>query len=156
MRKALISLSLLVLPLSSMAASSVVITVTGELYAPTTCSLSQPPDIDFGNVLTTGIDNVEYEKPVDMRLDCQNRNPLQSVNVQIDVPGAAANLIPVSGAEGFELALKMSGAAQNLNTPIRMDQDGPLNLTLTPVKKAGEDYKLGQFTATATVVVSVQ
>lgn len=156
MRKALISLSLLALPLSSMAASSVVITVTGELFAPTTCSLSQPPMVNFSDVLTTGIENGDYEQPIDMRLDCQNRNPLQSVNVQIDVPGAAANLIPVSGAEGFELALKMSGVAQNLNTPFRMDQDGQLNLTLTPVKKAGEAYKLGPFNATATVVVSVQ
>lgn len=156
MRKALISLSLLALPFSALAATSVVVTVTGELYAPTTCDLSDPPAVNFDDVLTTGIDNGSYERPIDITLTCLNRNPLESVNVQINVPGATANLIPVSGAEGFELALKMSGAAQNLNTPIRMDQDGPLNLTLTPVKKAGEAYKLGPFNATATVVVSVQ
>jgi len=156
MRKALISFSLLALSLSSMAASSVVITVTGELYAPTTCDLSQPPTVDFGDVLTSGIDNGEYEQPIDIRLDCQNRNPLQSVSVQINASSGNTNLIPVTGAAGFELALKRSGAAQNLNTPIRMDQDGPLNLTLTPVKKTGEAYVLGSFQATATVVVSVQ
>lgn len=156
MRKALLSFALLALPFSALAATSVVVTVTGELYAPTTCDLSDPPPVDFGDVLTSGIDSGSYERPIDITLSCQNRNPLESVNVQISVPGAAANLIPVSGAKGFELALKMNGNAQNVNTPIRMDQDGSLNLTLTPVKKTGEAYVLGAFTATATVVVSVQ
>lgn len=156
MRKAIISSLLLALPISSWAASSVVVNVTGQLYAPTTCNLTQPPTVDFGNVLTSGIDNGEYEKPIDMRLDCQNRNPQQNVNVKINVSGGTGNFIPVTGAAaGFQLALKRNGANQPLNTDFKMDQDGPLNLTLTPVKQSGVDYKLGSFTATATVVVSV-
>lgn len=155
MRKNLILLSLLALPPATNAITSALVTVTGHLYAPTTCDLSQPPVVDFGDVLTDGIDRGEYEEAIDIRLDCQNRNPVQNVNVQIDFAGVTDNRLPVSGAEGFELALKRNGAVQNLNTPFQIDKDGPLNLTLAAVKKPGEDYKLGAFTATATVVVSV-
>ncbi len=157
MRKALLSLSLLALPFSTLAATSVQITVTGELYAPTTCDLSDPPPVDFGDVLTTGIDSGSYERPIDITLTCQNRNPLQEVTVEITAANGSDNLIPVSGAAaGFELALKRDSKPQKLDAPITLDQDGPLNLTLTPVKKAGEAYRLGAFSATATVKVSVQ
>ena len=146
--------TLAAIPLSGMAASSITVSVSGTLHAPTTCSLSNPGVIDFGDVLTDRIDGNEYEQEVPVNLTCANRNPLQSVNVQINVPGASNNLIPVSGVKGFDLALKRAGNNQNLNTPFILPTDGPLALTLTPVKN-NDTFTLGAFTATATIVVSV-
>ncbi|HEY3983524.1 fimbrial protein [Cedecea sp.] len=157
MRNALIVLPLLTLPLTVLANTSVVVNVTGHLYAPTSCSLTTPPTVAFGDVLTTDVDsgNSRSVQPIDITLTCQDRNPIQSVMVQIEATGGNGNLIPVNGAKGLELSLKRAGNDQNLATPIQLDTDGPLNLSLMLVKKSGEDYDAGAFTATATVKVDV-
>lgn len=155
MRNALIVLPFLAMPLTALANTSVVVNVTGHLYAPTTCSLTTPPTVVCGDVLTTDVDKGDRVQPIEITLSCQDRNPLQSVMVQVDASGGSGNLIPVSGAKGLELALKKDGSDQNLGTPVKLDTDGPLNLSLTLVKKASEAYDAGAFTATATVTVDV-
>ncbi|MEA5206348.1 fimbrial protein [Enterobacter mori] len=154
MRKVAWLLSLLI-PVTVQASNELHITITGMIYIKTSCSLTQPPEVDFGDILTTGIDNNDYEKPIDITLSCSNRNPLQSVEVRVDAPGASGNMFPVNGADGFELALLRNGAPQPLNTPFVPAADGPLNLSLQPVKKVGENYKLGDFRALATVTVEI-
>lgn len=120
MRNALIVLPFLAMPLTALANTSVVVNVTGHLYAPTTCSLTTPPTVVFGDVLTTDVDKGDRVQPIEITLSCQDRNPLQSVMVQVDASGGSGNLIPVSGAKGLELALKKDGSDQNLGTPVKL------------------------------------
>ncbi|MCW6030434.1 fimbrial protein [Pantoea sp. JK] len=156
MFKALI-FTVLMLPLSALADESLSahITVTGHFYVETSCSLSQPSTIAFGDVITTEVNEGTREENLGLTLTCQNFNPLQDVILQIDAVDGYANIIPVSGAKGIQLALKRNGADQNLATPIKMTSSGPLNLSVTIVKKAGEPYEPGDFTASATIKVDV-
>lgn len=159
MRNPLSSIILLMLSPLALANTSAVVTVEGVLHMPTICALSQPADIDMGDILTTDINGSSHAQDLGITLTCQNRNPLQSVNIQVSSIGGVGNRVPLSpqpnSAEGFELALKKGSVDQNLDTDVRVDTDGDLNLSLTPVVKAGEAFKAGPFKATVTVVVTV-
>ncbi|NJQ21813.1 fimbrial protein [Pantoea sp. LS15] len=158
MRKSLILLSLLAAPMLTQAATTVNVSVKGTLHMPTTCDLgSAAVQVEFDDILTDKINGTNYVKPVPITLTCSNRNPLQSVYVRINAPaGTAADRIPINGtAKGFELQLKRNNVSQSLNTNIKMDADGDLKLTLTPVNVTAVPYVTGAFTAAATVVVSI-
>lgn len=154
MLKFLTLLLMLGMPLSTLAAPSITVNVIGTLHAPTVCDLSDPGTIDFGDLLTDSINGTTHEKPLNISLTCVYRNPLQSVSVAFNAVGATANLMPVKGVTGFDLALKREGSVQNINSPFVPITDGSLNLTLTPVKNS-DPFSPGAFTATATVMVSV-
>ncbi len=159
MRKSLILLSLLAAPMLPQAATTVNVSIKGTLHMPTTCDLGTSTlEVDFDDILTDKINGANYMKPVPITLTCSNRNPLQSVYVQIKVPapGTANDRIPIAGvAKGFELQLKRNNISQPLNTDVKIDTDGTLNLTLTPVNVPAVPYVTGAFTATATVEVNV-
>lgn len=157
MRNKVISLSLLILPLSGFAADTVNLNVTGTLHQPTTCNVTaSSTTIAFGNILSSKINGSEYKKDLNVSVTCTNRNPIQSVNVQVTGSGATTNKLPVSGtAKGFVLALKRGTANQNFATNIANTADGSLNLSLTPELKTGESFVAGTFTAALTVKVTI-
>ncbi len=157
MRNTMKAMALLAFPMTGFAADTVTLNVTGSLHVPTVCNVTATSaTIAFGDILSSQIDGTANQKDLGVSVACTNRNPLQSVNVQVTAAGATTNKLPISGvAKGFELALKKGAAAQNFASDIPMPADGSLNLTLTPEVKAGEAYAAGAFTAALTVKVTV-
>lgn len=157
MRKKLLSLFILTLPLSSFAADTVTLNVTGSLHQPTSCDVkASSTTVAFGNILSSKINGTEYKKDLNVSVTCTNRNPIQSVNIQVTGSGTTTNKLPISGtAKGFVLALKRGSANQNFASNIANTADGSLNLSLTPELKANEKFVTGAFTAALTVKVTI-
>ncbi|WP_336777670.1 fimbrial protein [Pantoea sp. USHLN256] len=158
MRKLMMVLPLLALPATSFAADTVTLNVSGSLHLPTVCNVvPTSTTIAFGDILSSRINGTTYAQPLGVSVSCTNRNPLNSVNVQVTGTGTTTNKLPVTGStvKGMVLALKRGTAVQNFGTNIPMTTDGSLNLSLTPEVKAGEAFVAGPFTASLTVRVTV-
>lgn len=156
MHKFLRVLPLLTLPLSAYAADTVTLTVSGHLYKSTVCNVTAASDtIALGDIVSSRINGSEYQTPLGVTLTCTDRNGIQNVNVKVIGTGTTTNKLPVTGdARGFYLALKRGSAAQNFSENIRMDTDGPLNLSLTPERNT-DAWADGDFSASVTIEVTV-
>lgn len=156
MRNKLILLSLLTLPLSGMAATSVNVSVTGTLFMPMSCDLgAATKTIAFGDIYSERINGTEYKKDLGISMTCTNWNGFQSAKIRITGTGTTTNKLPIAGtAKGFQLALKRNNTAVNFGTDITIPAQGDLQLSLTPEKNTAA-FVAGAFTAAATVVVTV-
>ncbi|WP_413507107.1 fimbrial protein [Serratia proteamaculans] len=157
MRNKLILLSLLTLPLSGMAATSITATVSGTLYIPMSCDLGANRTVPFGNISSADITNgTAAAQSLNVTMTCTNWNTIQRANIKVTGTGTTTNKLPITGnAKGFVLALKRNGTAVNFNTDIPITAVGAVGLTLTPENKTTEAFVAGTFSAVATIAVTV-
>ena len=159
MRNLFIALPLLALPFAAHAVDTIDVRVSGTLYAPSVCNVLAGGDVDLGNILTDKIDGTAYSKPLNVSVNCNNFNPVQSVGVTITGVGAigATNKLPITGtAKGFQLALKRGGLNQDFNDRISLTTDTQLDLHIVPEKHPSEAFAAGDFSAIVTVKVDVR
>lgn len=154
---------MLLLPLWSYASNVAQVTVKVTIVAPPPCTINnnQPIEVNFGDVMTTRIDGLNYRKPVDYSLDCpqdqllKNALKLQIQGTGINL-GGATSVLEVPGVPDFGIQLQHETSALNVNEWLNFDYPNVPNLYAVPVMKSGASLNAGAFSASSTMKVEYQ
>ncbi|MGQ8776495.1 fimbrial protein [Serratia sp. NA_112.1] len=146
------------LPMLAWAGSTTTVTVKVTVVAAPPCVINddRPIEVEFGDVMTTQVDGVNYKMPINYTLSCTGATA-NAMKLQIKGNGAAfdATVLRTNKAGlGIELRRNISKLAVNqwlgFNAPY-----APA-LWAVPVKQRGATLTGGEFSAGATMAVDYQ
>ncbi|MGJ3356042.1 fimbrial protein [Providencia sp. Je.9.19] len=142
------------------------VTVKVTIIAPPPCIINNnnPIEVDFGDVLTTRVDGVNYRKPIEYQLVCPADQLIKNT-LKLQIEGQGINLggtttvLAVPGVADFGIQLQHEMAALGVNTWLNFtytDTNATPNLYAVPVKRAGSTLDPGEFQASSTMTVQYQ
>ncbi|WP_299998421.1 fimbrial protein [uncultured Cedecea sp.] len=165
-RWALVIGVLALLPVWAVDSNIARVTVKVKIITPPPCTINdnQPIEVDFGDVLTTRVDGVNYRKPIEYRLVCPADQLIKNtLKLQIQGPGinlgGGTTALAVPKVADFGIQLQHETAALGVNTWLNFtytDINDTPNLYAVPVKRAGSTLAPGEFTASSTMTVEYQ
>ncbi len=154
--------TLLLLPLlsgglASQAATTlpdVSVTISGTIMASASCQINGGNDlsVNFGEVINTQIDGVNYNKTFDLKLDCRGGS---SNAVRLKFGGTSHPKIPnalfINGNDDMGIQMKMAGVAFAPNTWLQFNHSNMPVFSAVPVKVPG-GHVLGGYPGAAVVI----
>nr|WP_229655838.1 fimbrial protein [Pantoea sp. 201603H] len=147
---------LVVLPVLAEAVTTVTVKVT--VVAPPPCIINdnRPIEVEFGDVMTTKVDGMNYRMPVNYTLSCEGES---SNAMQLEVQGTGAafdNTVLQTNKDGLGIKLMRVGADLPVNTPVPFIYPNAPELWAIPVKETGVALTTGEFSAAASMRVDYQ
>lgn len=149
---------LLLLSQLSYGANTATLKVSLTVIAPPACIINDNNNIEinFGDVMTTNIDGVNYRMPLDYSLSCDesSRNAMQLI-----VSGVGAKFddsVLETSNPGLGIIIQNETSKANINQWIKFDYPKKPALWVVPVKDPSIELEPGLFTATATIKVAYQ
>lgn len=136
------------------------VTVKVTIVSPPPCTINndQPIEVDFGEVMTTRVDGVNYRMPVNYTLDCtslvKNALRIQITGSAIDL-GKATNALETNIPD-FGIALERDSTPFNINESLDFVHPAKPVLYAVPIKKDGVTLPTGTFHASSTMSVTYQ
>lgn len=148
---------LAIAPLMAGAVTSMV-TVQVTVLAPPPCVINddRPIEVDFGEVMTTRVNGVNYRRPVDYTLSCSKAF---SNAIKLQVQGNAASFdrtVLQSNKAGLGIGLRHGDNKLPVNSWLNFTYPNVPVLWAVPVRQSGITLKGGEFTASATMNVAYQ
>lgn len=133
--------------------------VTGAIVAAPSCVINNNNtiEVNFGSqVATTGVDGVNYRRPVNYTLSCsgQYKNDMRLI-IQGNGAGFDAGVLQTNRV-GLGVALLNDGQRMPINTPLNFSYPTLPVLQAVPVKGTGVTLVAGTFEASATMLVVYQ
>lgn len=156
----LTSVALVVLPLLAKAAPMTKVTVKVTVVAPPPCIINdnRPIEVNFGDVLTTRIDGVNYRKPIEYKLNCSTGQPAKNA-LKMQIQGTRVNLgrptmaLEVPNVSNFGIELQRDTMPFAPNTWLNFTYPIVPDLYAVPVMKKGSLLTTGTFSAASTMRV---
>lgn len=148
---------LAIVPLMTGAASSTV-TVQVTVLVPPPCVINddRPIEVDFGEVVTTRVDGVNYRRPVGYTLSCKGAVS-NDIKLQIQGTGASFdNRVLQTRKTGLGIELQQGDKKLPVNRWLNFTYPNVPALWAVPVKQSGATLKGGEFTASAILQVAYQ
>lgn len=147
---------LTMLPLTAAALSTVTVKVT--VIAPPPCIINddRPITVEFGDVMTTGVDGVNYKMPVKYTLSCSGAT---NNAMSLTIAGNATsfdNAALQTKKNGLGVRLLEGSTPYKINSGIKFTYPNTPALYAVPVKQAGVTLTGGEFSAAATMSVAYQ
>ncbi|WP_110915605.1 fimbrial protein [Enterobacter roggenkampii] len=141
------------LPVQALSLVTVKVTVQSS-----TCNINdnQPIKVEFDDVMTTLVDGIHYEKPVDYTVACEG---ISNNSMKLQISGTGAGFdgdFLQSSVPDLGVAIKRDGAPLPLNKWTSFTYPEKPSLTVVPVKKAGAILPAGDFNATAVMYIDYQ
>ncbi|CAI0818572.1 putative minor fimbrial subunit StfF [Serratia entomophila] len=113
-------------------------------------------EVDFGEILTGGVNGSNYMKDVDYSLACSDdKSNAMRMKVQGNATPFDASALQTNISD-FGVALRANGQALNVNSWLKFTYPDKPQLQAVPVKRAGKKLPGGAFTAGATLLVFYQ
>jgi len=139
------------------------VTVKVTILAPPPCIINgnAPIEVDFGDVLTTRVDGVNYRKPIEYGLECPADQLLKNA-LRLQIQGSGITLggpttvLAVPGVADFGIQLQEGTTALGVNTWLNFNYPAVPDLYAVPVMKAGATLTTGAFSASSTMKVEYQ
>ncbi|AJI94605.1 fimbrial family protein [Yersinia ruckeri] len=130
----------------------------GTLIEPPPCNINgdKPINVDFGDsVVTTKIDGVNYKRPVDYTLNCENsQNSILKMQIKGNV-SAFDSTILLTSVPNLGIQIFSDGVKLSVNEWDIFAHKLPPVLEAVPVKNKDTTLKGGKFDATATLLIDV-
>ncbi|MEG5552310.1 fimbrial protein [Enterobacter wuhouensis] len=147
---------LLVLSMQTKAVTTITVKVT--VLAPPPCIVNdnRPIEVEFGDVITTRVDGMNYQIPVNYTLSCEAE---ANNAMQLQVQGAGAvfdNSVLQTNRDGLGIKLMRVGAELPINSWIPFTYPDAPELWAVPVKETGATLTTGEFSAAASIRVDYQ
>ncbi|ARZ01922.1 fimbrial protein [Yersinia ruckeri] len=130
----------------------------GTLIEPPPCIINgdKPINVDFGDsVVTTKVDGVNYKRPVDYTLNCENS---QTSILKIQIKGNASafdSTILLTSSPNLGIQIFSDGVKLSVNEWDIFAHNTPPVLEVVPIKNKNAILKGGKFDATATLLIDV-
>lgn len=144
---------ILILPVLAEAVTTVTVKVTVVAPPPCIVNNNRPIEVEFGDVMTTKVDGMNYQMPVNYTLSCETGS---DNSMQLEVQGAGAvfdSTVLQTNKDGLGIKLMRVGADLPINTWVPFTYPNAPELWAIPVKKSGVTLTTGEFSAAATMRV---
>lgn len=148
--------TLLIFPILSEAVTNITVKVT--MVAPPPCIINdnRPLEVEFGDVITSKVDGINYRMQVNYTLSC---DAAASNAMQLEVHGNGAsfdNTVLQTNKDGLGIKLMRGGEDLPVNTWVPFTYPNVPDMWVIPVKEAGVALTTGEFSAAASMRVSYQ
>ncbi|OAT24996.1 MrfF family protein [Proteus myxofaciens ATCC 19692] len=134
------------------------VNITGNVVAPPPCVINkgQMVEVNFGDILSTKIDGVNYKKPINYNAECKNM-PVNALKISVVGNGSGfdTNALTTNIA-GLGVRLLYQSKALNLGQEINFTYPDFPVLEAIPVKDNSTTLTGGDFAATATLRMEYQ
>ena len=129
--------------------------------APPPCTVTGA-EAEFGNVVITRIGGVNYKRPIDYKLVCNNL-AMDDLRLQMQAATVVINgeTVISTGIPGFGIRIQKASDSSILDLtsgawlPFNFSSGAPA-LEAVPVKQSGTSLTAAEFSASATIVVDYQ
>ncbi|WP_411749729.1 fimbrial protein [Serratia marcescens] len=116
----------------------------------------KPIEVDFGNVLTTRVDGVNYRMPVNYTLSCPGGED-KALKLQVQgAPAAFDGKSLQTSVTALGIELQQGSHAISVNDWVNFTYPNKPELWVVPVKQPGATLPAGDFTAAASMKVDYQ
>lgn len=148
---------LMMLPPMAIGGKTAVVTVKVEVVAPPQCIVNdnRPIEVEFGDVMTTRIDGVNYRVPVNYTLSC-DVSANNSMKMQVQGTAAFDGQALQTSVDGLGIRLQNGTSTLAVNDWLNFNYQDQPELWATPVMQAGVALPAGEFTAGASLRVDYQ
>lgn len=137
------------------AITSVTVNVT-VILPPCVINDDHPIEVEFGEVMTTRVDGVNYRMPIDYTLDCGDAS---TNSLKLQVQGNSASFdssVLQTSVEGLGIRIQNGTTTLPMNEGLNFVYPEKPVLWVVPVKKVGTTLPAGEFTAVSTMKVDYQ
>lgn len=145
-------------PLMTLASNMAYVTVSVTVVQPPPCTINddQPIEVDFGDVMTTRVDGINYRMPVNYALSCSNASS-NAMKLQVNGSGASFDSTLLrTNKTGLGIELRQGNNKLPVNRWLSFTYPQKPELWAIPVKQSGTTLTGGEFTAGATMKVAYQ
>lgn len=148
---------LLVLPQIAIGGKTAVVTVKVEVVAPPPCTVNdnRPIEVEFGDVMTTRVDGVNYRMPVNYTLSC-DASANNAMKLQVQGTSAFDGQALQTSVAGLGIRLQHGTTTLAVNDWLNFSYPDQPELWATPIMQAGVTLPAGEFTAGASLRVDYQ
>lgn len=147
---------LVIAPLMTGAVTSTVTVQVTVLEPPCVINDDRPIEVDFGEVMTTRVDGVNYRRPVDYTLLCSKAFS-NAIKLQVQGNGASFDRTVLhTNKAGLGIGLRHGDNKLPVNNWLNFTYPNAPALWAVPVRQSGATLKGGEFTASATLQVAYQ
>ncbi len=136
----------------------VYVQIRGIVLAPPPCTINKGEliEVNFGEIMSTRIDGVAYEKPINYKIEC-TKMPTQMMKMSVKGNRALFDYQSLeTNIDGLGVSLRYGGRKLSLNEEIRFTYPNAPQFSVVPVRDLTKTLKGGAFESVATLMIEYQ